>query len=139
MRVPTAARPSPPTDILKEMLVGRPAWTKKYVGVPPIAEPQKGCAEKTMQTISVRRRSTPLKQSQYEVPSSRSFSRAFVWIIMASVCFTLAFSAPDSRRRRLRFGFLVVAFADQMPRGFWCEEEHDKQRDRPGPLNSKPE
>ena len=42
MMVPTEAMPRPPTVILKEMDVGSPAWMKKYVGVPPMALPQKG-------------------------------------------------------------------------------------------------
>ncbi|KAK5634250.1 hypothetical protein RRF57_009964 [Xylaria bambusicola] len=85
MMVPTQASPRPPTEIWKLMVVGSPACTRKYVGVPPMAEPQKGCAANTIQAISVRRRSTPLKQSRYDVPASMASSRLFVWIIMATV------------------------------------------------------
>jgi hypothetical protein len=35
MIVPKDAMPKPPIDILNEILVGRPACMKKYVGVPP--------------------------------------------------------------------------------------------------------
>lgn len=52
---------------------------------PMKALPHKFWIIHTPQAISVRRRSTPLKQSTYAVPAETLFSNSLVWIIMASV------------------------------------------------------
>ena len=56
-----------------------------------------------MHAISVRRRSEPLKQSQYEVPEEICFSSSLVWDIMAMVESASKLSLPsllEVRRRR---------------------------------------
>lgn len=45
---------------------------------------ERGEARLTPAAISVRRKSTPLKQSKYEVPAAIDFSRALVWTIRES-------------------------------------------------------
>ena len=59
------------------------------------------------QTISVRRRSMPLKQSQYPVPDSRAFSSSLVVTIMAIVWSTLKVSSAFLAEVRERRDFLA--------------------------------
>src|ERR1700761_9487994 len=55
--------------------------------------PQRVCIAQVKQMISVRRRSVPLKQSKYDVPSEKALSSAFVCSIIAIVSSALKFGS----------------------------------------------
>lgn len=66
-------------------------------------EPQRVCTIQVMQAISVRRRSTPRKQSRYEVPAEICFSIVSVWVIIAIVASALKVGSLRVVRRRRAF------------------------------------